>query len=44
MKDFFSLQIAIDLFCIGFSAKKDAGMALAFSPYAERNAQERRNK
>src|SRR5262249_36798502 len=38
MKDFSSLKIAINLFCVGFSAKKEAGMPLAFSPYAERNA------
>jgi len=38
MKDFSSLKIAINLFCVGFAAKKEAGMPLAFSPYAERNA------
>src|SRR5215510_493099 len=38
MKDFSSLKIAINPFCPGFSAKKEAGMPLAFSPYAERNA------
>src|SRR5215475_4518441 len=38
MKNFSSLKIAINLFCVGFAAKKEAGMPLAFSPYAERNA------
>jgi len=38
MKDFSSLKIAINPFCLGFSAKKEAGIPLAFSPYAERNA------
>ena len=38
MKDFSSLKIAINPFCLGFSAKKEAGIPLAFIPYAERNA------